>query len=78
MGIFIPPNRCGFCVDISDPRIRERYEDFKRRRGLPPNDPISDAERFEFEAEITHEFMQRYPERYEQIARALGLKKMDE
>lgn len=78
MAIFMPPNQYGYCVNIADPRIRERYEDFKQRKGLPHHFPISDAERFEFEREITEEFMQRYPERYEQIARAMGFEKQDE
>lgn len=71
--IFMPPNKYGYCVNISDPRIRQRYEDYKKRKGIPPHFPCSDAERLDFEQEIKKEFMQRYPERFAEIAEYLKI-----
>lgn len=73
MSIFMPPNQYGFCVDISDPRIREKYEDFKTRNHLPHQFPISDIDRLAFEKEIKEKFLLQYPERAEMIFRALHI-----
>ena len=73
MAIFMPPNKYGYCVNIGDPRIREKYEDYKRRNGLPHHFPISDKERLEFEEEIKAAFSAKYPERAQAIFRALHI-----
>lgn len=75
MAIFMPMNEYGFCVNISDPRIRKKYESFKQRKGLPQHFPISDQERLEFEAEIREKFLEMYPERAEIMFRALNIKR---
>lgn len=75
MAIFMPMNEYGFCVNISDPRIRKKYESFKKRKGLPQHFPISDQERLEFEAEIREKFLEMYPERAEIMFRALNIEK---
>lgn len=65
--IFIPENKYGYCVNILDERIRPRYEQFKKEKGIPSHFPCSDAERLEFEASIKKEFMERYPKQYAEI-----------
>ena len=41
-----------YTTDINDPRIRRWYEAYKKRLGLPPWCPMSDAERREFDAKV--------------------------
>lgn len=65
--IFMSENKYGYCVNILDDRIRPRYEQFKKEKGIPLHFPCSDAERLEFEAKIKKEFMEKYPERYAEI-----------
>ena len=77
MAIFMEPNRYGYCVNISDPRIREKYEDYKRRNGLPHSFPISDQERLDFEKEIKAAFLDKYPERARAIFEALHIDDAD-
>jgi len=43
-------NKYGYQIDISNPRIAPLYISFKIQKKLPLNMPISDKERFEFEA----------------------------
>ena len=46
-------NPQGYKVNINHPAIRPFYERYKRWQGIPPNSPLSDAERFEFEKYYT-------------------------
>ena len=65
--IFMPVNKYGFCVNIGDPRIRTRYEDYKMKNNIPLHFPCSDQQRLDFEREIKEEFIKKYPEHYERI-----------
>lgn len=49
---FIPDNRYGYKVDISDPKIKPLYERYKKWKGIPSWCPLSDKERLEFEGYI--------------------------
>lgn len=42
-------NEYGYCVDISEPKIKELYIRYKKWKGIPIWCPLSDNERFEFE-----------------------------
>ena len=44
----------GYQVNINHPEVRPFYERYKRWQGIPPNSPLSDAERFEFEKYYTN------------------------
>ena len=65
--IFMMPNEYGFCVNIGDPRIRTRYEEYKTKNNIPLHFPCSDQQRLDFEREIKEEFFEKYPEHYERI-----------
>jgi hypothetical protein len=65
--IFMPVNEYGFCVNIRDPRIRTRYEEYKTKNNIPLHFPCSDQQRLDFEKKIKEEFFEKYPEHYERI-----------
>lgn len=65
--IFMPVNEYGFCVNIRDPRIRTRYEEYKTKNNIPLHFPCSDQQRLDFEREIKEEFSKKYPEHYARI-----------
>lgn len=44
-----PPKDYGYRVDISNPKMGELYERFKKYKGIPRNVPCSESERIEFE-----------------------------
>ncbi len=52
---FIPDDRYGYKVDISDPKIKPLYERYKKRKGIPSWCPLSDDERLEFESYVLGE-----------------------
>ena len=45
----------GYALNISHPMVADRYRRFIRRRGIPGQYPLSDAEREEFEKEVLQE-----------------------
>lgn len=47
--ILIEDNPYGYRVNITHPAIAPLYERFRKWKGIPRNQPMSDAERFEFE-----------------------------
>jgi hypothetical protein len=52
--IILPPNKYGYRVNISHPKVRPLYEKFKRKRKAMI---LSDQERFAFEL-IVHKLLQ--------------------
>ena len=48
-------NPYGYKVDITKPKCRELYERYKKWKGIPKWCPLSDKERFEFEAYVLGE-----------------------
>ena len=52
---FIPDDRYGYKVDISDPKIKPLYERYMKWKAIPPWCPLSDKERLDFESYILKE-----------------------
>lgn len=46
------PNELGFQVDITEPEMSQKYAAYKKANGLAYGEPMSNAQRLEFEAEI--------------------------
>lgn len=47
-----PPNKYGYQINISHPKINKLYRRYLKWKGIPEWCPLSDKERFEFEAYI--------------------------
>lgn len=44
--------RYGYQLNLTKPRVRAKYDDYKHRNGIPMWCPLSDKQRKEFEAEV--------------------------
>ncbi len=49
MSIFIDDNPYGYRININHPKILPLFEKYKKWKEIPSNEPLADAERFEFE-----------------------------
>lgn len=49
MSIFVEDNPYGYRININHPKILPLWQRYKKRKGIPINEPLSDNERFEFE-----------------------------
>ncbi len=47
--ICLQNNKYGFRYNLTHPKINELYRRYKRWQCIPSNDPLSDAQRLEFE-----------------------------
>lgn len=47
--IFNIGNPYGYKININHPRVRDKYNRFKKWKDIPENEPMSDEIRFEFE-----------------------------
>lgn len=47
-----PPNKYGYQININHPQINDLYRRYLKWKGIPQWCPLSDKERFEFEAYI--------------------------
>lgn len=43
-------NPYGYLFNVNHPKVRPLYERYKKWKSVPVNHPLSDSERFEFEA----------------------------
>ena len=50
--IYNTDNKYGYKLNVNHPQIRILYERFKKWKGYASNLPLSDEQRFEFEAYI--------------------------
>lgn len=61
-GVIMPPNKYGYRVNIAHPAVAPLYERFKAWKNIPRCQPMSDAERLEFESYILEKVENRNAE----------------
>lgn len=50
--IYAPPNKYGYRLTLRHPLVAKLYARYKAAKGIPHWCPLSDSERFDFEAKV--------------------------